>query len=80
VTTGVPSHLQRTHTSRKDETRRCSLHFIRDHIEKGMIDVEYCPTENTPTDVITKGLTCEIHERLLRLMGVGLCEETAMPS
>jgi len=45
-----------------------------------MIDVEYCPTENTPTDVITKGLTCEIHERLLRLMGVGLCEETAMPS
>ena len=31
-------------------------------------------------DVMTKGLTCERHERLLRLMDVGLCEESATPS
>jgi len=43
-------------------------------------DVEYCPTENMLADVMTKGLTCKRHERLLRLMGVGLSEETAMPS
>jgi len=42
--------------------------------------VEYCPTEYMLVDVMTKGLTCERHERLLRLMDVGLCEETTTPS
>jgi len=41
-----------------------------------MINVEYCPIEDRLADVMTKKLTCERHERLLRLMGVGLCPET----
>jgi len=42
------------HTSRKDETRRCSLHFLQDHIEKGMMDVEYCPTEDRLAVIMMK--------------------------
>ena len=37
------------------------LHFIRDHIEKGTIKVEYCPTEDMLADILTKGLARERH-------------------
>jgi hypothetical protein len=50
------------------------LHFIRDHIEKGTINVEYCPTEDMLADIMTKGLARERHERLLGRMGMGICE------
>ena len=57
------------------------LHFIRDHVEKGTINVEYCPTENMLADLMTKGLPHERHKRLLGLMGVGIsCEQTTTPS
>jgi hypothetical protein len=52
------------------------LHFIRDHIEKGTIKVEYCPTEDMLVDLMTKGLACERHARLLGLMEVGTREVT----
>jgi hypothetical protein len=52
------------------------LHFIRDHIEKGTINIEYCPTEDTLADLMTKGLACEKHGRLLGLMGIRTCEVT----
>jgi len=56
------------------------LHFIRDHVEKGTINVEYCPTENMLADLMTKGPPHERHKRLLGLMGVGTCEQTTTPS
>jgi len=56
------------------------LHFIRNHLNKGTIDVEYCPTENMLADIMTKGLAKERHMRLLGLMGVGLCKQTTTPS
>jgi len=37
------------------------LHFIRDHVNKVTIDVEYYPTENMLADVMTKGLAKEQH-------------------
>ena len=46
------------------------LHFIRNHVEKGTIKVEYCPTEDMLADIMTKGLARERHEQLLGLMGV----------
>jgi len=46
------------------------LHFIRDHVEKGTIEVEYCPTENMLADLMTKALARERHARLLGLMGI----------
>ena len=53
------------------------LQFIRDHVKKGTIDVEYCPTGNMLADLMTKGLPHELHKRLLGLMGVG---QTTTPS
>jgi len=53
------------------------LHFIRDHVKKGTINVEYCPTENMLADLMMKGLPHERHKRLLGLMEVGIsCEQT----
>ena len=42
--------------------------------------MEYCPTEDMLADLMTKGLACERHKRLLGLMGVGSCEQTTTPS
>jgi hypothetical protein len=58
------------------------LHFIRDHIEKGTIKVEYCPTEDMLADILTKGLARERHARLMGMMGMGTCEviTTTTPS
>jgi hypothetical protein len=46
------------------------LHFIRDHVEKGTVNVEYCPTDDMLADVLTKCLARERHECLLGLMGM----------
>ena len=57
------------------------LHFIRDHIEKGTINVEYCPTDDMIADLMTKGLARDRHAGLMGLMGMGTCEiTTATPS
>ena len=50
------------------------LHFIRDHVEKGTINIEYCPTEDMLADLMTKGLAKDRHAGLMELMGVGTCE------
>src|SRR5437667_1050348 len=52
------------------------LHFIRDHIEKGTIRVEYCPTEDMLADLMTKRLARERHVRLMGMMEMGTCEVT----
>jgi transposase InsO family protein len=57
------------------------LHFIRDHVDKGTIIVEYCPTDDMLADLMTKGLSRDRHVRLLGLMGMGTLEVTnTMPS
>ena len=56
------------------------LHLIWAHVDKGIINVEYCPTDDMLADLMMKGLPCKRHERLLGLMGVGLCEKTTRPS
>ena len=53
------------------------LHFIRDHVEKGTIQVEYCPTEDMVADIMTKGLGREKHKKLMRLMGMRTREAIA---
>jgi hypothetical protein len=52
------------------------LHFIRDHVEKGTINIEYCPTDDMLADILTKGLAREKHGRFLEMMGMGTCEVT----
>jgi hypothetical protein len=56
------------------------LHFIRDHIEKGTIRVEYCPTEDMLADIMTKGLARDRHVKLLKLMGMRTYEVNTTPS
>lgn len=46
-------------------------HFVRENVEKGVIRLEYCPTEDMLADVLTKALARERHERLIRRMGIG---------
>ena len=46
-------------------------HFVREKVDKGMITLEYCRTEDMLADVMTKALARDRHERLIRAMGIG---------
>jgi len=52
------------------------LQFIRDHVKKGTIDVEHCPTQNMLADIMMKRFVNDLHLRLEGLVGVGSCGET----
>ena len=45
-------------------------HFIRDAQARGIIKVEYCPTEHQVADVLTKPLSREKHKRFTEQMGL----------
>lgn len=49
-------------------------HFLRDLQEQGLIELNYCPTEDMTADILTKPLVRERHWRLTSKMG--LTEET----
>jgi hypothetical protein len=55
------------------------LHFIRDHIEKGDLEVLYCPTDDMIADITTKALARDRHVKLMGLMGMRQME-SATPS
>ena len=55
-------------------------HFIRECVQDGKIDLQYCPTEDMLADGMTKALARDRHLDLLSKMGVGWIDETAMPS
>jgi hypothetical protein len=50
------------------------LHFIRDYIEKGTINVKYHPTKDMLADLMTKGFACETHTKLLGMIRMETCE------
>jgi hypothetical protein len=52
------------------------VHFIRDHVEKGTINIEYCPTNDMLADLMTKGLARDRHAKLLTMMGMSTREVT----
>ena len=45
-------------------------HFIRDRIERGEVEVVYCPTEEMVADMLTKALPAKQHQRLKRFAGL----------
>jgi hypothetical protein len=45
-------------------------HFLRDHIEKGDVELVYCPTEDQIADLLTKPLSASQHWKLVSLMGM----------
>jgi hypothetical protein len=45
-------------------------HIVREKVERGVLVVEYCPTEEQVADVLTKGLSKEKHEKFISMMGL----------
>ena len=44
-------------------------HFLKDYVEKGLIKLDFCETENQIADILTKPLTREKHERMRMELG-----------
>lgn len=67
-------HGADTHHSR---TKHIDLryHFIRDHCASGAIELRYMPTNDMPTDILTKKLTGQKHARCQDGLGmIEMCE------
>ena len=45
-------------------------HFIRDHIEKGNVELHFIPTENQLADIFTKPLDDRTFKRLVSELGM----------
>lgn len=45
-------------------------HFVRDHVKKGDVVINYCPTEDMVADILTKSLPAPRFQNLRRLLGV----------
>src|SRR5213075_935292 len=50
-------------------------HFIRNCVEDGRLQLEYCPTEDMVADGLTKALGPERHKKLTTKMGMELWKE-----
>ena len=47
-------------------------HFVRDQVDKGAVNIVYCPTSNMLADLFTKGLLKGQFTKLRELTGVSL--------
>ena len=45
-------------------------HYVRETIEKKVVKLEYCPTQDMVGDIFTKGLPKPAFEKFRHLMGV----------
>jgi hypothetical protein len=45
-------------------------HFVRERLENGEVQFEYCPTEHMVADVLTKALSKERHHKLINMFGL----------
>ena len=46
------------------------LHYVREAVKDGVVDVRYCPTSEMVADIITKGLTKQTFEKMRKCLGV----------
>ena len=56
-------HGRTTHVSIK-------YHFVRDQVDEGTVELQYCKSENMLANVLTKGLPREQFERLRKVMSL----------
>jgi hypothetical protein len=42
-------------------------HFVREQVENGEVQFEYCPMEHMVVDVLTKALSKERHHKLINM-------------
>ena len=47
-----------------------ATHYNRDLVVDGIINLEYCPTEQQATDIFTKSMTKEKFVRLRNMLGM----------
>jgi hypothetical protein len=45
-------------------------HFVREKIENGIIELQYCPTDEMVADIFTKALSRPKHEKFVRELGL----------
>ena len=51
------------------------FHFIRDNVKEGVIQMQYCKTENMTADILTKELYGEKFMKLRKMSGVEIISE-----
>ena len=49
-------------------------HYVREAVQKKVISLNYCPSENMTADILTKPLARGRFESLRSLMGMDTCE------
>jgi hypothetical protein len=47
-----------------------SLHFLRDHVEAGTMEIQYVPSRENLADIFTKGLPHQTHEYMTTGLGL----------
>ena len=61
------SHARTKHTD-------IHYHYVREAVQKKVISLNYCPSENMTADILTKPLARGRFESLRSLMGMDTCE------
>jgi hypothetical protein len=56
------------------------LQFVRDHIERNTVKLQYCPTDDMLADIMTKALARDRHAKLCMLIGMNGLMENTTPS
>lgn len=64
-----------TLTENNSYSARCKhidirYHFIRDVVRKGIVNIQYIPTDKQKADVLTKGLQSNKHQTMKDLLGL----------
>ena len=67
-----PSHKYHARTKYID----IQYHFIREYVEKGKLTLEYCETAKMVADALTKPLSKQRHQELVKRMGLCRFTET----
>ena len=47
-----------------------NLHFLHDHVEAGTLELKYVPSHKNLADIMTKGLSCQLHQDLANGLGL----------
>ena len=53
------AHMKNVVVSQRAKHMDIKVKFIQDHVEKGHVTVDYCPTGEQPVDILTKALAAE---------------------
>ena len=55
-------------------------HFVREHVKKKNVEIEYCPSEEMIADMLTRGLSQVKFEKLRELLGMKELDKNNLPA